>query len=104
MAKNYFEKQPGESYTIGMDYSDTGVLPDGTALSSGTVSAVKLSDGITDNTVLGSTTTTIDAPNKLSKVLVQAGTNGEKYRITFLTTLDDASVLEDEVLMKVEDF
>ncbi|RMD50741.1 hypothetical protein D6827_03415 [Candidatus Parcubacteria bacterium] len=104
MSTRYFEKQPNESFTIGIDYSGPNALPSGTALQSGTVTAVNLTTGNTDTSVLSSTTATIDAANKLAKVGVQAGTSGTKYKITFLTTLDDGSVLEDDVIMRVEDY
>lgn len=105
MAQNYFEKQPTETYTISVDYSDTGALPSGTALATGTVAAEKISDGTdASGTVLSGTTTTIDVGNKLAKIVVLAGDSGESYKLTFSTTLDDSSVLVDEVIMRVEDF
>lgn len=94
---NFFEKQPGESYTIEIEFLNR--LPSGTSLSSGTVSATDLSTMTTDNTVLASTTATISGTK--AKTKVQAGTHGKDYKITFLTTLNDSSVLEEDVEMRV---
>ena len=92
-----FDKQPGESYPIAVEYENK--LPSGTTLVSGTVSA-RLLPGLTlDNSVLGSTNATLDSTRL--KVKVQAGTDGNDYKITFLATLSDASILEDDIVMRV---
>jgi hypothetical protein len=70
-----FEKQPAESWPIATD------------------------TGATDNSVLASTTATIVGTQ--ARVKVQSGTTGIDYKITFLVTLSDGSVLEEDVLMQV---
>ncbi|BFU90161.1 MAG: hypothetical protein NTAFB01_13480 [Nitrospira sp.] len=94
-----FEKQPAEAYTIAFEFS--GKLPTGANLSSGTVSVVRLDTGATDNTVLASTTATIVGTQ--ARVKVQSGTTGIDYKITFLVTLSNGDVLEEDVLMQVLD-
>jgi len=94
-----FSKQPSEAYPIGVEFS--GQLPAGTALVSGTVSAMNMTTGLTDNAVLGNTTATISGTQ--SKVKVQAGVDGVQYKITFLVTLDDGSILEEDLLMNVDE-
>lgn len=92
-----FEKQPGESYTIAVEFA--GKLPSGASLLSGTVSAVRLDTGATDTSVLASTTATIVGTQ--ARVKVQAGASGVDYKITFLLTLSNADLLEEDVLMHV---
>ena len=94
-----FEKQPGESYTITVDY--TGKLPSGAEVDSGTVAAVVVQSGDTDNSVLSSTTATTTTTSAAIKVT--GGTDGEDYKVTFTTTLDNTDVLEDDVLMRVRE-
>lgn len=98
---NRFAKQPSEEYTIAVDF--TGRLPTGTALSTGTVAAIDLADDSdVSATVLGSTTATISGT--LVKVLVKAGTDGKKYKITFLITLDSGEILEEDLEMSMKNF
>jgi hypothetical protein len=92
-----FLKQPNESYTIAIEFA--GQLPAGASLVSGTVSAVRLDTGATDNSVLASTTLTISGTQ--ARVKVQAGTDGVDYRVTSLVTLSTSDVLEEDLLMKV---
>lgn len=92
-----FEKQPAESYTIAVEFA--GKLPSGASLASGTISAVRLDTGATDNSVLASTTATIVGTQ--ARVKVQAGTSGIDYKITFLLTLSNGDLLEEDVLMRL---
>lgn len=93
-----FEKQPTENWPIAFEWKDK--LPTGLSLGSGTVSAIRLDTGATDNSVLASTVLTISGTQALLRV--QAGTSGIDYKITALVTLSDAtSVLEEDVLMHV---
>lgn len=93
-----FSKQPAESYTVAVEFA--GKLPTGASLASGTVSAVRLDTGATDNTVLASTTATIVGTQ--ARVKVQAGTSGIDYKLTFLMMLSNGDVLEEDVTMEVE--
>lgn len=93
-----FSKQPAESYTIAVEFA--GKLPTGASLSSGTVSALRLDTGATDNSVLASTTATIVGTQ--ARVKVQAGTSGLDYKITWLMTLSNGDILEEDVTMDVE--
>jgi len=93
-----FEKQPAESYTIAVEFA--GKLPTGASLTSGTVSAIRLDTGAADNSVLASTTATIVGTQ--ARVKVQAGTSGLDYKLTFLATLSNGDVLEEDLIMEVE--
>lgn len=94
---NTFDKQPGETYTIAIEFQDK--LPAGTALASGTVSGFDIEAVSADNTILASTTCTISGTQARAKV--QAGANGQSYKLTFLITLDDDSILEEDIIMRV---
>jgi hypothetical protein len=93
-----FLKQPAETYTVAIEYA--GKLPSGATIVSGTVAAVRLDTGATDNTVLASTTATISGTQVRAKV--QAGTDGLDYRLTFAVTLSTGDLLEDDLVMKVK--
>lgn len=100
MSNNSFVKQPAEKRTIAIEYQDE--LATGVTLSGGTVAAVNLSDGSSASaTVLVSTTATISGTQ--ARAQVQAGTNGTDYKITFLTTLSNSDIWEDDVTMKVKE-
>ena len=92
-----FNKQPSETYTIAVDF--VGALPVGETPFSGTVSARKYETGVTDNTVLSSTTATISGTQ--ARIRVLGGTSGLVYRITFLVTLTNNDLLEEDVDMFV---
>jgi hypothetical protein len=93
-----FIKQPAESYTIAVEF--TGKLPTGATLTSGTVSAVRLDTGAADNSVLASTTATIVGTQ--ARVKVQAGTSGVDYKVSFLVTLSNSDLLEEDIEMRVQ--
>ena len=93
-----FEKQPAENWPIAFEFKDK--LPPGLSLTSGTISAVRLDTGASDNTVLASTTLQISGTQAIMRV--QAGTNGIDYKITAMVLLSDAvSVLEEDAVMHV---
>lgn len=93
-----FTKQPLESYTIAVEFA--GKLPSGATLASGTVSAVRMDNGATDNSVLASTTMTIVGTQ--ARVKVQGGLSGIDYKLTCLITLSNSDLLEEDVTMEVE--
>lgn len=98
MAIQTFSKQPSEKYKIAIEWN--GKLPSGGTLSSCDVSAVDNSDqSDATGTVLVSPTGEISGTQ--SRAVVQAGTDGKTYKITFLVTLTDGSILEEDVLMQV---
>lgn len=95
-----FTKQPGESYTIAIEY--LGNLPGTATLSSGTVAAIDVGSGASaSGTVLATTTATISGTQ--SKIKVTAGTAGHEYKITFTNTLSTGEILEDDVFMRVDE-
>lgn len=97
---SYFQKQPGEDYSIAIEFLDK--LPTGRTLTSGTVAALDLGTGTSASaTVLASTTATISGTQ--ARVKVQAGTHGKDYKITFLCDLDNGETLEEDVIMKVRE-
>jgi hypothetical protein len=94
-----FLKQPAESYTIAVEFA--GKLPAGATLVIGTVGAVRLDTGATDNSVLASTSATIVGTQ--ARVKVQAGATGVDYKLTFLLTLSSGDLLEEDIAMQVRD-
>lgn len=93
-----FEKQPTENWPIAFEFKDK--LPPGLSLTSGSVSAVRLDTGATDNSVLASTVLAISGTQALMRV--QAGTSGIDYKISSLVLLSDgSSLLEEDALMRV---
>lgn len=99
MSSEPFTKQPSEKRTIAVEYQNE--LPSGVTLSSGTVSAISLADGSdASSAVLTSTTATISGTQ--ARVQTKNGTNGVDYKITFLTTLSNTDIWEDDVVMKVK--
>lgn len=91
-------KPPTEQRPFTIDYTDK--LPIGASVSSGTVAAYNHFTGALDNTVIGSTTGT-KSGDTISATLRQ-GTAGQKYDIIFTTTLSDASILVDYLLLSVQ--
>lgn len=97
----YFVKQPAENYPVAFNYA--GQLPVGTSIASGVLSAIDLSTGDdASDVVLASTTPIIGGT--LVSARVQAGTSGIEYQLTFRVTLNDSSVLEDDMVMKVVEY
>lgn len=95
-----FTKQPSEKQTRAMNY--TARLPQGAAtLSSATVAAYDDAGTNVSATILVSTTCTLSADSLSALFRVQAGTDGEDYKITVTATLNNTDILEDDVLMKV---
>ncbi len=92
-------KPSAEKRAFTVDFTDR--MPTSATLSSCAVSGVKLSTAATDNTVVSSTTATIDGAG--ASVFIQAGTAGQKYRITFTATLSDGSILPEYVLLIIDD-
>jgi hypothetical protein len=93
-----FEKQPAEAYLIAIEWS--GKLPIGASLFAGTVEATLFPDiGVVDNSVIANTLASVSGTQSIIKV--QNGEHGRDYRITFLMTLDNGDLLEEDVLMQV---
>jgi len=96
---NSFTKQPTEQYPIAIEFANH--LPINTSLNSVLVTA-KNSDTSADTTGtvisgLGSVVGT------QAKVVVTGGTDGERHTITFTVTLDDGSILVEDIIMKIVD-
>lgn len=92
-------KQSAEKKTIEVDYTDS--LPSSVTVSSGTVSAIRLDTGATDNTVLTSTTATVSSP--YARFQLTAGTNGVTYRVELTTTLSNGDILNNVFKVVVRD-
>ncbi len=97
-----FSKQPNENYPIAVEYVDQ--LPFGATILSSTLSAVVYNEeteteGASTPSVLQSTSGTPVGTQVRARV--QAGTTGVTYKISFVTTLSDGSVLEDDIIMRV---
>lgn len=92
------EKQPTENKPLAIDFK--GKLPTGLTLLSGSVSAVRLDTGVTDNTILASTVLTIAGTKATLRYL--GGVSGVDYKLTALVTLSDGlTVLEEDLLLHV---
>lgn len=96
-----FDKQPAEAYVIAIEFAGTGKLPEGTSLFSATVQATRYPDLVVDNSVIANTLASISGTQALIKVL--GGTHGNDYRITFMVTLSNLDLLEEDVLMEVRE-
>lgn len=94
-----FTKQPAEKRTIAVEYLNE--LPSGVTVVSGTVAAVDGNGVDVASTVLTSTTATISGTQ--ARAQVKAGTSGVDYKITFLTTLSNTDIWEDDILMQVRE-
>lgn len=95
-----FEKLSTEKFPIQIDM--TNRLPNSVTISSVTLAAVDQSTNLdVSNTVLDSTTGTISG--NIVKGICKSGTNNKDYEITFTITLSDASILVEQVLMKVRE-
>lgn len=97
----YFKKQPWDEIIKVID--KTGQLSNGATITSATVAAKNISTGAdTTNTVLGSSTATIESGVRM-KVLCRAGTHGEDHKITFRATLSSGEKFEEEMTMLVRE-
>lgn len=90
-------KQPAEKYTVSIDF--TGRLPASVTVSSGIVSAIKVSTGETDTSVYSSAS--LVTTNTTASAILQAGVDGQSYQVTFTVTLSDGSILVEDALLKV---
>lgn len=95
-----FQKQPGETFPVAIDFSAPGALPDSVTISSAVATAFDARTGATASSVLSgsATTTTTRATQK-----VTAGTDGADYHIKILITLSEGSVLEEDLVMEVRE-
>lgn len=95
-----FTKSSNEIFPVEVDFTDS--LPTGETLSTGAVSAVDLATGLTDNTVLGSTTASISSPK--ASFIATGGTNGESFKIVLaVTTTPGGYVFQENILMTIDD-
>lgn len=100
MGVNFFTKQPSEEYDISVDFADR--LVTGRSLLSAAVTAYDLTAAAdATSTVLNDGTGAISGTTVAEGV--KAGTTGHTYRITFKATLDNADVLEEDLVMNVVD-
>ena len=91
-------KQVAEQITYAFEFKDK--LPTGASLASGTLSAIDVSDNSDQSTVvLDSTTATISGTQ--ARFRAKAGTDGSKYKITLVATLDNNDKLEEDVILSV---
>jgi len=94
-----FSKQPAEIRNWYIDYSNR--LPSGVVISSVALSAVDCETGAdATSTVVVNTTGTVSANRSIGQF--QAGTSGKAYKLTYLSTLDNGELWEDDVIMRVQ--
>jgi hypothetical protein len=90
------EKQPREVLDFNISYVTT------LANRSDTLASVSTEVSPTTTPVVVNSTT-VDAANKLVKVVISAGTDAVSYKVTVMTTTTGALVFEDEVTVVVEE-
>lgn len=95
-----FQKQPHEKFAKGFIAQE---LPSGVTITGVTVAAIEAKSGASANSVIQSTTGTIQADGAHFYVVVQNGTNGVDYKITFTYTASDGEIREEELLMQVRE-
>jgi len=95
-----FTKQPGEKYTVGVDFSAVGALPEGATLSTCEATAFDAGTGAGALAVLG---TSGSVSGARANVQVQAGVDGKDYNIKLLITLSSAEILEEDLVMQVRE-
>lgn len=95
-----FQKQPHEKFAKGFIAQE---LPTGVTITAVTVAAIEAKSGASANGVIASTTGTIQSDGTHFYVLVQNGTNGVDYKITFTYTASDGEIREEELLMQVRE-
>lgn len=98
IAETPFRKRPGESYAVGIEWA--GVLPTGTSIASGIVTATSPA-GVDDSAaVLGSTQAVVDGTQ--TKVLWTGGVSGQVDTLLFTATLSNGYALQEPVLAVIE--
>ncbi len=95
---NQFEKFSLERYPITVSF--VGKIPDGYTLSTGTVSAVKVSDS-SDASLIVLVSTTATIAGELVSVEVQAGSTGVVYKLTFVLNMSPTGVVKEEIMMRI---
>lgn len=95
-----FQKQPGEKYTVAVDFSAPGALPDTVTISGCAATAFKRSTGESASSILG---TSGGVSGSRATVQVQAGTAGTDYDIKLVITLSNAEILEEDLIMEVRE-
>lgn len=97
--RTIFKIRSGDTTTLTEDFTDK--LTSGVALAASghSVSAVEHYSGVTDNSILGSTTPTVSYP--YASVVIHDVALGKRYDVTFTLTLNDAtpSVITQPVLV-----
>ncbi len=103
-----FVKLVQETFVIGFRYRATDPLFDlGDTISSGVITAIRLSDGTDVSTgggaVLNTVVAVIDLAGLRTSADVVAGVVDEDYLITIVSTMTNGFVLVDCMIMKVRD-
>lgn len=102
----YFVKQPAEIDRIGMDYNNRLASGDQVASATYTVTDGDGTDVTSTLTVSASgqiSDTDSDGTNDTASIKVQAGTTGNKYKLTIVATTDNALVLEEDIVIDVKE-
>lgn len=93
-----FSKQPAEILPVTIDF--TTRLPSGATISSAVLTALDLTNnGDVSGTIWVSTTGTVSGSKVTGKA--RNGTTERTYKLTFILTLSDGSVLEEDLEMNV---
>ncbi len=98
------EKQPSEEFPIGVDFAKD--LTASETISTAVVTAIDLSDDSDASSIVLDGSAQIQDGDQTSSKIVQkikAGTDGERYKITFKATTSDLNIFEADGTMEVKE-
>lgn len=98
-----FTKQPNEVKKYQIDYSEWLSTGETVISVSPTVTTLNLKSGDVGEPTLTVGTPTIITAGTAYEYYLSSGTNGKRYKITFLTDTSDAQTLESEIEFTVTD-
>lgn len=95
------QKQPGETFIIGMDFKNR--LGIGETLSTPTVTSKNMATGADSTATLLSGAASISGTQVLQRV-APAGNSGERHNVQFRVTTSATNTLEDEITIWIQDY
>lgn len=97
-------KQPGEKFTIGVDFAND--LASGETIGTATMTCVDTSDNTDASATVFSGVYSIatgDATSSRIDQKIQAGTDGKEYKVTFKANTSSSNIFEADVYITVEE-
>jgi hypothetical protein len=102
---NNFEKQPNESYTISIDF--TNILQENESIQACYITAYLNNDNVTSSVIvdISDDESEVYGSSDTSKVYIKVkdGISGLDYKITALIDTDDSNTYEEDILMLVRE-